>query len=101
MLNGLDLFTGIGGITVALKEWVIPIAYCESEEYAIGVLPYFPMKIDPIIKGIEKLRRDREILLTAMFYIKDELNNSIGNVVDVNAIREIATKAILEVERRP
>lgn len=38
MLNGLDLFTGIGGITIALKEWVIPIAYCESEEYAIGVL---------------------------------------------------------------
>ena len=38
MLNGLDLFTGIGGITIALKEWVIPIAYCENEEYAIGVL---------------------------------------------------------------
>jgi DNA (cytosine-5)-methyltransferase 1 len=38
MLNGLDLFTGIGGITIALKEWVIPVAYCESEEYAIGVL---------------------------------------------------------------
>ena len=38
MLNGLDLFTGIGGITIALKEWVIPVAYCENEEYAISVL---------------------------------------------------------------
>src|SRR3990167_726338 len=38
MLNGLDLFSGIGGITIALKEWVIPVAYCESERYAIGVL---------------------------------------------------------------
>lgn len=38
MLNGLDLFTGIGGITIALKQWVIPVAYCESEKYAISVL---------------------------------------------------------------
>lgn len=38
MLNGLDLFSGIGGITYALKEWVIPVAYCENERYAIGVL---------------------------------------------------------------
>lgn len=38
MLNGLDLFSGIGGITIALKEWVIPVAYCENERYAIGVL---------------------------------------------------------------
>lgn len=38
MLNGLDLFSGIGGITIALKEWVVPIAYCENDRYAIGVL---------------------------------------------------------------
>lgn len=38
MLNGLDLFSGIGGITIALKEWVIPVAYCENERYAISVL---------------------------------------------------------------
>lgn len=38
MINGLDLFSGIGGITVALKEWVIPVAYCENDRYAIGVL---------------------------------------------------------------
>lgn len=38
MLSGLDLFSGIGGLTIALKEWVIPVAYCENERYAIGVL---------------------------------------------------------------
>lgn len=38
MLNGLDLFTGIGGITVALEPWVRPIAYCENDRYAQCVL---------------------------------------------------------------
>lgn len=38
MLNGLDLFSGIGGITLALREWVRPVAYCESEPYAQSVL---------------------------------------------------------------
>lgn len=38
MLSGLDLFSGIGGLTVALQRWVIPIAYCEIEKYARGVL---------------------------------------------------------------
>ena len=38
MLNGLDLFTGYGGITLALSEWVRPIAYCEIEPYCQSVL---------------------------------------------------------------
>ena len=38
MLNGLDLFSGIGGISIALDEWVIPIAYCEIDPYCQGVL---------------------------------------------------------------
>lgn len=38
MLNGLDLFSGIGGITYALGDWVRPVAYCEIDEYARGVL---------------------------------------------------------------
>lgn len=38
MLNGLDLFSGIGGITLALREWVRPVAYCEIEPYAASVL---------------------------------------------------------------
>lgn len=38
MLNGLDLFTGIGGMSLALSEWVRPIAYCEIDPYCQGVL---------------------------------------------------------------
>lgn len=38
MMHGLDIFSGIGGLSVALKEWVRPIAYCESDPYCQGVL---------------------------------------------------------------
>lgn len=34
MINGLDLFSGIGGLTIALQEWIVPIAYCENDRYA-------------------------------------------------------------------
>lgn len=37
-MNGLDLFTGIGGITLALNEWVRPVCYVELDRYAQGVL---------------------------------------------------------------
>lgn len=38
MLNGLDLFSGIGGISLALKPWVRTVAYCEADRYAQAVL---------------------------------------------------------------
>lgn len=38
MLNGLDLFSGIGGLTVALGNWVRPVAYCENDRYCQSVL---------------------------------------------------------------
>ncbi len=38
LLNGLDLFTGIGGLAIALEEWVRPIAYCEFDPHAQAVL---------------------------------------------------------------
>jgi len=38
MLNGLDLFSGIGGLAKALGPWVMPVAYCEIDPYAQGVL---------------------------------------------------------------
>src|SRR5690242_16210507 len=37
-MYGLDLFSGIGGITKALDGYVQPVAYCELEPYARGVL---------------------------------------------------------------
>jgi DNA (cytosine-5)-methyltransferase 1 len=38
MLNGLDLFSGVGGISIALSDWVCPIAFCEIDIYCQGVL---------------------------------------------------------------
>lgn len=38
MLNGLDLFSGIGGLSIALKPWVHTVAYCERDAYAQAVL---------------------------------------------------------------
>lgn len=38
MINGLDLFSGIGGIALGLAEWVRPVAYCEIDRYCQGVL---------------------------------------------------------------
>lgn len=38
MLNGLDLFSGIGGLTKGLGQWVHPVAYCENDSYCQRVL---------------------------------------------------------------
>lgn len=38
LLKGLSLFSGIGGIDIALREWVRPVAYCEIEPYCQSVL---------------------------------------------------------------
>lgn len=38
LLNGLDLFSGIGGIAVGLGRWVKPIAYVEIESYCQAIL---------------------------------------------------------------
>lgn len=37
-MNGLDLFSGIGGITQSLEGYVRPVAYCELDRNAQGVL---------------------------------------------------------------
>ena len=37
-MNGLDLFSGIGGISYALRDYVRPVAYCEIDAYCQAVL---------------------------------------------------------------
>jgi len=37
-MYGLDLFSGIGGITLSLQGYVRPVAYCENDRYAQCVL---------------------------------------------------------------
>lgn len=60
MLNGLDLFSGIGGLTLALTGYASPLAYCENDRYAQAVLlqrmregsiPYAPICDD--IKNLQ------------------------------------------------
>jgi DNA (cytosine-5)-methyltransferase 1 len=38
MLIGLDLFSGYGGISLGLAEWVRPALYCEIERYPQSIL---------------------------------------------------------------
>ena len=38
MLNGLDLFSGTGAMSFALREWVNPLCYCEIDSYCQGML---------------------------------------------------------------
>jgi DNA (cytosine-5)-methyltransferase 1 len=38
VINGLDLFSGIGGLSLALQDWVRPIAYCEQDRYCQALL---------------------------------------------------------------
>ena len=37
-LHGLDLFSGVGGLSLALAPWVKPFAYCEIDRYVTSVL---------------------------------------------------------------
>lgn len=37
-MNGLDLFSGIGGNGIALAPWVQPVCYVELEPYCQAVL---------------------------------------------------------------
>ncbi len=59
-MNGLSLFSGIGGLDVALSEWVRPVAYCEIDPYCQGVLlsNIFNNKLNqaPIWDDIKTLR---------------------------------------------
>jgi site-specific DNA-cytosine methylase len=61
MLYGLDLFSGIGGISEALKDYVRPVCYCENDPYAAGVL--FSRMLDgsisraPIFPDVRRLNK--------------------------------------------
>lgn len=37
-LYGLDLFSGIGGLSLSISQWVKTIAYCENDRHARAVL---------------------------------------------------------------
>lgn len=61
-LVGLDLFSGIGGLTLALEPWVKPIAYCESDRWAQSLLLSRmrdgSLQVAPIWDDVKTLRRE-------------------------------------------
>ncbi len=61
-MNGLDLFSGIGGLTKALEGYVTPVAYCENDRYAQAVLlsrmSRGDLPIKPIWDDVTTLRGD-------------------------------------------
>ncbi len=65
-MYGLDLFSGIGGLTKALEGYVEPVAYCENDRYAQGVLLSRMSKGDipvaPIWDDVSTLQ-DSELLI--------------------------------------
>jgi DNA (cytosine-5)-methyltransferase 1 len=38
VINGLDLFSGIGGISLALRDYVKTVAYCEQNKFCQSIL---------------------------------------------------------------
>src|ERR1041385_2314657 len=71
MLYGLDIFSGIGGLTLALGEWVRPIAYCERDRWAQasllslqgrGLLPAAPIWDDVTTLGPSCFRANVDII---------------------------------------
>lgn len=60
LMRALDLFTGYGGITLALEGYVRPIGYCEIEEYAQKIISYRmadgSLPRAPIFADIKNLR---------------------------------------------
>lgn len=69
-LRGLDLFSGIGGISLALKPWVQTVAYCEREPYAQAVLLERMQSNDldtaPIWDDVTTLDRTRLAMITEL-----------------------------------
>lgn len=59
---GLDLFSGIGGISYALKNYVTPCAYCEIDPYCAAVLASRmhtgELSTAPIFPDVTRLRAE-------------------------------------------
>lgn len=77
MLHSLDLFSGYGGIALALKDYARPIGYCEIEPYARALLNSRIESGDlpeaPIYPDVRKLRGQLGVadLITGGFPCQD------------------------------
>lgn len=80
-LNGVDLFSGIGGISYALQDWISPIAYCEIEPYCQSVLLQRMQEGDlskaPIWDDVTCLDK---ACLDEILYLQQEANDMAGKL---------------------
>lgn len=71
-MYGLDLFSGIGGLTKALEGYIEPVAYCESDRYAQAVLlsrmSTKDLPFAPIWDDVRTLRRDSLPIMPDIIY---------------------------------
>lgn len=60
MLTALDLFSGYGGISYGLRDYIKPIAYCEIDNYARAILASRisegELPFAPILRDVRSLR---------------------------------------------
>lgn len=58
----MDLFSGIGGLSIALEEWVKTIAYCENDRHAQSVLlsrmVEGEIEAAPICTDVREIKKD-------------------------------------------
>lgn len=61
MLNGLDLFSGIGAMSLGLQRYVRPVIYCDKDKFAQQVLQNNikkgVLKEAPVIKDVKLVNR--------------------------------------------
>lgn len=81
MINALDLFSGIGGNTLALRDWVKTVAYCEADRHAQAVLlsRMSDGSIDraPIFNDVSMLSKDA---IDDMLHFQMEDNHMVGKL---------------------
>ncbi|MDQ3234211.1 MAG: hypothetical protein M3Q07_20585 [Pseudobdellovibrionaceae bacterium] len=75
MLSGLDLFSGYGGLSLALSPWVKPLLYCEIAPYAQAILlsrmASGQLPETPIFTDITKLGAD-SIEAALSFHVEEK-----------------------------
>lgn len=94
MLNGLDLFSGIGGIAVALREWARPVAYCEIDRYCQGVLLSRMSKGDigkaPIWDNVSTLNKTNLGEITDLFNERSDMAGTLKKLTPEQVSEAVA-----------